>query len=295
MLSIDVGFGNVKVYDGEEVTAFPSVYMEASDDYIPTTDPDDQLLELDGVKYHVGMTALNRGGEAPFDRTDMLRHKIFMLTAICAMTDAENFSDSVAVGLPISDYKAMKDTLAKLKGKYEVSYNGKKCSVDIKKISVYAQSEAVYKLIAKDDKDIKRKVVGIVDIGQKTVDFAYFKRGTYVPENSGSLEKGVINAYRDIVKALENVGYNDIESYEAKLYIDKVPEDADKAFEKMAKTIKNNLRINHWNLELMDSLYIVGGGTSFIAPHFKDTAYKPLDEMTAVFANAYGYYAGEKE
>lgn len=295
MLSIDVGFGNVKGYDGEDVIAFPSVYMEASDGYTPTTDPNDQLLEIDDVKYHVGMTALNRSGLAPFDRTDMLRHKIFLLTAICAMTDAEDFSDTVAVGLPISDYDAMKPKLEKLKGTYNVSYNGKKCTIHIKKLSVYAQSEAVYKLLADKEKGISMKNVGIIDVGQKTVDYAYFRRGTYVPENSGSLEKGVINAYYEIVKALEDEGYSDIEGYEAKFYMDKVPEARDKAFEKMAKNIESALRAQHWNLEKMDALYIVGGGTDYVVPYFKDTAYTPLETRTAVFANALGYYAGERK
>lgn len=295
MLSIDVGFGNVKIYDGKETAAFPSVYKRAKGGYIPDTDPDDQLLELDGVQYHVGMTALNRGGRTPFDREDMLRHKIFMLTAICAMTDGDEFSDSVVVGLPISDGEAMKGKLAKLKGKYEVSYNGKKKSINIKKISVYTQSEAVFNLL-NNDENIKTKVVGIVDIGQKTVDYAFFRRGSYVPENSGSIEAGVINAYGEIVKALENIGYSDIKPYEARLYMDKVPEDADLAFEEMAGTIEDTLREKHWNLEKMDALYIVGGGTAYIAPYFKGHAsYKPLDEDTAVFANAYGYYAGERK
>ena len=44
----------------------------------------------------------------------------------------------------------------------------------------------------------------------------------------------------------------------------------------------------------IDALYIVGGGTPFVAPYFKDTPYVELEMEKAVFANAYGYYEGEK-
>lgn len=295
MLSIDVGFGNVKSYDGESIGAFPSVYMKAPDSYVPLTDPDEQLLELDGEKYHVGFTALKIGGLSPFNREDMLRHKIFMLTAICEMIDGKEFSDKIALGLPISDYSVMKKHLEQLKGEYDVVYNGRKVHINIKGISVYAQSEAVYELVTKDDTKAKEKIIGIVDIGQKTVDFAYFNEGRYVEDRSGSIEQGVINAYQSIAKAVnEKLGF-EIKPFRAKKYIEKVPDDSTAAFEKVASLVKDELFMRHWNFNEMDSLYIVGGGTSYIAPYFKDAPYKPLDEQTAVFANAYGYYAGEKK
>lgn len=294
MLSIDVGYGNVKVYNGEEVAGFPSVYKEVSSSYIPTTDANDQILELDGVKYHVGMTALKMAGFAPFDKEDLLRHKIFMLTAICAFGD-KDYSDTVALGLPIGDYKFMADKLKKLKGTYDVTFNGKKRTIEIKKISVYAQSEAVYKLLARETPSVREEIVGIVDVGQKTVDFAYFNEGAFIGERSGSIEQGVINAYQSIATAVENTLGFAIDDYKAKKYIEKVPEASEKAFEDMAKTIKDRLIRKHWNFKEMDAIYIVGGGTSYVAPLFTDAPYREIDEQTAVFANAYGYYAGEKK
>ena len=294
MLSIDVGFGNTKIYDGEEVAAFPSVYKEASENYEPTTDPDDQLLEIDGVRYHVGMTALKTAGLAPFDKEDMLRHRIFTLTAICAMTDGEDFSDTIALGLPIGDFAFMADKLRKeIMGKYEVKYNNKKVNIDIKGVKIYAQAEAVYKLLAKENSNIREKLVGIVDIGQKTVDFAYFNRGKFVKEWSGSMEQGVINAYQSIATAIEEKLGFEVPDYDVPHYLDRLPEDNDKAFSTMATAIKDRLNRKHWNFNQLDAIYIVGGGTSYIAPYFKDTPYKPIDGQKAVFANAYGYYEGE--
>ena len=295
MLSIDVGFGNTKIYDGENLTGFPSVYMEAEKDYQLKTDPNEKLLELDGVLYHVGRTALNKDGLAPFDRTDILRHKIFMLTAICTATQGNDFCDGVALGLPIGDFSAIFDQLKKLKGTYDVKYNEKKVHIEITKIKVFKQGEAVFNLLHREDKDLTNRVVGIIDIGQKTVDFAYFVDGSYVEKRSGSMEQGVINAYQDIADAVHTELGFEIEDYKVTKYLDnpKIKPHAETAFKKMAEAIRNRLKRKKWNFEEIEDLYIVGGGTSYIAPHFKDTPYKEIDETKAVFANAYGYFEGE--
>ena len=292
MISIDIGFGNVKTYDGEELSAFPSIYAPAWEGYVPKKD--DQLLELDGNRYHVGMTALKMSGESPFDKEDILRHKIFMLAAICEATDKRDFEDEVLLGLPIGDYGFMAKKLQRLKGEYDVTYNGKKRHIVITKVKVYAQSEAVYNLLLKDDPSIGHKIVGIIDIGQKTVDVAYFNEGTFIRDRSGSYEIGVINAYQQIASAVaDQLGF-EVEDYAARKYIDKVPDVAQKAFSDMASGIKNRIARKHWNMKEIDSLYIVGGGTPFVAPYFKDTPYVELEMEKAVFANAYGYYEGEK-
>lgn len=292
MISIDIGFGNVKTYDGEELSAFPSIYAPAWEGYVPKKD--DQLLELDGNRYHIGMTALKMSGESPFDKEDILRHKIFMLAAICEATDKRDFEDEVLLGLPIGDYGFMSKKLQRLKGEYDVIYNGKKRHIVITKVRVYAQSEAVYNLLLKDDPSIGHKIVGIIDIGQKTVDVAYFNEGTFIRDRSGSYEIGVINAYQQIASAVaDQLGF-EVEDYAARKYIDKVPDVAKKAFSDMASGIKNRIARKHWNMKEIDSLYIVGGGTPFVAPYFKDTPYVELEMEKAVFANAYGYYEGEK-
>lgn len=290
MLSIDVGFGNVKVYDGENAVGFPSVYTPVRGSYIPSTDPSDQVLEFDGEKYHVGKTALNMAGFAPFDKEDLLRHKIFILNAICFISDSEKWEDSLALGLPIGDYGYMAEKLQELKGSYNVVHNGKKRVITITDIKVYAQSEAVYKLLLEDDKTLNDKIIGIVDIGQKTVDYAYFNEGTFLRDRSGSMEQGVINSYQAIADAVaDKLGF-EIADYKAKKYIDRVPQESEQAFKDMALAIRDRLIRKHWNFKEMDALYIVGGGTNYIASYFKDAPYIELDETKAVFANAYGFY-----
>lgn len=291
MISVDVGYGNTKAFDGKRELGFPSIYYACNDDYT-LRDNSDMLLELDGQKYFVGMSALKMAGESPFDKEDMLRHKIFMLTAICKMTDGD-FSDKVLLGLPIGDYVRMKPALEKLKGKYNVVYNGEERSIDVTSITVYAQSEAFYNLLCRQDPSVKKDIVGIIDIGQKTVDVAYFDEGTYVADRSGSFDLGVINAYQDIAEAVSTKLGFEIEDYRARKYIKKVPDDSERAFSTIATGIKNRIYRKHWNFKELDRLYIIGGGTEYIEKYFSDAPYKKFND--AVFANARSYMEGESK
>lgn len=293
VVCIDIGYGNVKVYDGNMVCVFPSIYMEDNRDYVLGTDNSEMLISIDGQRYSVGMSALKRGGLAPFDREDMFRHKIFMLSAIC-MAEKGNFEGRVALGLPIADYARMLPELKKLSGDYEVEYNGEKRAISIIEVTVYAQSESFYKLISRKDPSIGQDVVGIVDIGQKTVDFAYFDEGTYIKDRSGSADMGVINAYQTIVDAVSTkLGIPSVEDYRARKYISKVPEDSEKAFKSLAVSIKDQLYRKHWNFKELDRLYIIGGGTEYIEKYFSDAPYVKFND--AVFANVRSYMEGENK
>lgn len=289
MISVDVGYGNTKVFNGKKEVGFPSVYYACNDNYT-LRDKYDMMITIDGQDYFVGMSALKMAGESPFDKEDMLRHKIFMLTAICKMTDGD-FSDKVLLGLPIGDYVRMKPSLEKLKGKYNVKYNGIERIIDITNISVYAQSESFYGLLCRQDPSIRKDIVGIIDIGQKTVDVAYFDEGTYVSDRSGSFDLGVINAYQDIAEAVATKLGFEIEDYRARKYISKVPEDAERAFATIATGIKNRIYRKHWNFKELDRLYIIGGGTEYIEKYFSDAPYVKFND--AVFANARSYMEGE--
>lgn len=290
MISIDVGFGNVKVFDGKNIDAFPSVYKEASISRLPQTDNKDMILTLDGKSYHVGVSALNMSGVAPFNKEDMNRHKVFMLTAICKVTKGD-WEGDVAAGLPIGDYNFMADKLAGLKGEYDVTFNGKNRHINIKNIHVFPQAEAVFNLLASEDDTIRNKKIGIIDVGQKTVDFAYFVDSTFVRERSGSMEQGVINAYQQIAIAVEDKLGFEIEDYEARRYISDVQDDSNRAFETMANSIKSRLIRRKWNFKEMDAVYIIGGGAGYIEPYFSDAPVVHSDDaLKTVFANAYGFY-----
>ena len=151
MLSIDVGFGNVKICDGETFNAFPAVYYECKGNYKhDKSDPNDLLMELDGIKYHIGQTAINNDGVSVMNRGDMFRHKLFILSAICVATEGD-FEDEVLLGLPISDFEAVEADLKKLKGEYDVVFNDKKRHIKITKVRVFYQGKAVYEVVKDED------------------------------------------------------------------------------------------------------------------------------------------------
>lgn len=302
MISIDVGYGNVKVYCKGKAVSFPSIYKHCRDErYIPSN-KDDMLLELEGTSYHVGMTALHKNGESVFDKTDFLRHKIFVLTAICRSVEGD-YEGEVALGLPVGDMKALTPMLHKLEGTHQVKYNGLSKTISITKVNVFAQSEAVKDLLAKADDSVNEEIIGIIDIGQKTVDFVWFENGSYVDERSDSINFGVYNAYTEISKSLVTNVDLSIEPYKVRAALErekkraeksdgskKVLRDAKRAFEDLAISIRSRLNGRQWNFGELDRLYLIGGGAYQLAEYFEDAPLVEFDHPE--FANARAFYEG---
>ena len=295
MLSIDVGYGNVKICDGENFNAFPAVYYQCKSSYVPDEDPNDLLIEVDGIKYHIGMTAVANNGVSVMDRGDMLHHKLFILTAICVASKGD-FEDEVLLGLPIQDFQSIKEELKKLQGEYDVVFNGSKRHINITGVRVFQQGKAVYEVIKDENDKIRREQVGIIDVGQKTVDFAWFKFGIYVPDKSGSLvDLGCYSAYTDIVNVLNDKEGLELKFYDAPHYADRVPKEAEAAYKRMADDIVAGLTNKGWgDFALLDHIYVIGGGANLIAK------YLPRQERIVVmeepaFANAWGYFKGAEK
>lgn len=314
MLSIDVGYGNTKIYDGEKFSAFPSVYYKAKDGERPTRNKKDITIEIDGVKYHVGKTAIARSGDSPMNREDMFRHKLFVLTAICFATTGE-FDDTVLLGLPIGDMSMMERKLKSLKGEYDVVYNGRKRHINIQAVKVFAQSESVYNLLYQEGLDLENSKVGIIDIGQKTIDLAYYSFDTYVDDRSGSLpDLGCKSAYLDIQSAInrklhmENVEWYEVPFYLRRPEAELIKEDIDRAFSDMAQSILVKTDALRWDFHELDYVLVVGGGAFYIRDYIRErvkkisgkdkiitiTNNKEQEERITAFANAWGYYEGAK-
>ena len=295
MLSVDVGYGNVKICDGESFNAFPAVYYQCKGSYIPDDDPNDLLLELDGVKYHIGQTAMANNGLSVMDRGDMLRHKLFVLTAICVVSK-KDFEDEVLLGLPIQDYKAIAEELKSLKGEYDVVFNGKKKHIKITNVRVFMQGKAVYEVIKDENPNLKEEQVGIIDVGQKTVDFAWFKFGSYVPDKSGSMvDLGCYSAYTDIVNILNDKMDLDLKFYDAPHYAKRIPAETEEAYKRMATDIVANLTNKGWgDFALLDHVYVIGGGANLVAKYLpRQDRIEVMDDPA--FANAWGYFKGAEK
>lgn len=302
LVSIDVGYGNTKYYTEGKAGAFPSIYKPFNGSSYTPKNKEDMLLELDGQKYLVGETALNRSGEASFDKGSILRHKLFILAAICKVgKKAEDVE--IAVGLPIGDMNSLKPMLSDLRGEYKISYNNTKREVKISKVHIFAQGEAIIKLLEAQDESIHEEHVGIIDIGQKTVDYALFRYGSYVEEYSGSLDWGINNAWSEISRSIaRNLNVDEPEQYmvkkELERYrkmgkdgIEKVNKDVLSTLENLATSIRNRLYATHWNFNSLDRLYVVGGGAYLLNGYFKDAPLQEFD-YPLEHANAVAFYEG---
>lgn len=291
MISIDVGYGNIKASDGERLWAFPAIYTPVPLRHLPMSGDSAQLLDLgeDG-RYFVGWYALELGGEAPFNKTDIFRHKLFTLAAICEGTTGD-WKGEVSLGLPIGDFDLMQKPLQSLIGEYAVTYNGTPRNITITNIQVNAQAGAVFKSLAQKDPSLKRKIVGIVDIGQKTVDVAYFQNGAFLFNKSTSFEGiSTITAYKKIAEAIGLRCEFFVEDFAVRPYLDdpRIKEDVDKAFAEMARGILNRLARLGWDFRQMNTIALVGGGASYVQDAFTKAGAQimPLSEEDAVFANA---------
>lgn len=299
MISVDVGYGNTKYYMDGTAGCFPSIYkVYNGNSYNPRT-PEDMLLELDGQKYLIGETALNKDGEASFEKESLLRHQLFVLASICKAT--ENYKGNITVGLPIGDMQKLSPMLLKLKGKYEVKFNGSDRAIDIQKVKVLAQGEAIIHLL-KAEVPVSDEVIGIIDIGQKTVDFAWFRYGSYVEERSGSVNFGMYNAWTEIASSMaRNFGIEEPEQYMVRKDLERfrrtkrkgieaVEEDVRFNLKELAQSIRNRLLSRHWNFNELDRLYVVGGGAYLLREFFSDAPLQEFDHPE--HANSIAFYEG---
>ena len=297
MISIDVGYGNTKYYMDGAAGCFPSIYKIHGGSYSPKSQ-EDMLLELNGQKYLIGETALNKDGEASFDKESLLRHQLFVLASICKATEGD-YEGDIVVGLPIGDMQKLSPMLLKLKGKYEVKFNGKDRAINIKKVKVLAQGEAIIQLL-KEEVPVSDEVIGIIDIGQKTVDFAWCRYGSYVEERSGSVNFGMYNAWTEIASSMaRNFGIEEPEQYmvrkdlerfrrKKRKGIEAVEADVEFNFKELAQSIKNRLFSRHWNFNELDRLYVVGGGAYLLREFFSDAPLQEFDHPE--HANSIAFY-----
>lgn len=295
VIGIDVGYGQTKAFtDENQHCVFPSVYLQTDDEYKKSPAKDSIYINIDGKNYYVGKAAVRKEGLAVFDKQDMFRHKLFILTAI-AKLDC-NYSGRIALGLPIGDVKELSNKLTSLKGKYVFKFNNVQCNVEITDVSVYPQGETVIHELAAFEEDVENQILGIVDIGQKTVDVAYYNSLELVPRRSRTYdEMGCNYIYQDIaVEASEKLGL-ELKEYQVQDRIDKrndINDIADKHFEKFATLIDSELRRLGWNYKTLDRIILVGGGANLVAQYLVKmiTDCKVETHQNAVFANACGFF-----
>ena len=293
ILGIDVGFGNVKIFDGEREYGFPSVYVITDENAEADTNQETIHFILDGVKYYTGKKAVVTNGNSQFDQFDLLRHKLFTLVGVCVATDGKDFTGTIGLGLPRADLKAMSDKLKSLAGKYSVEYNGTPVKINIETIQVNIQGECVFNEI-KQFEDVDGLNVGIIDIGQKTTDVSLFIDGIKADNKSRSFDVGASQALTAIAEEYRAITGYEVENYAvpARVKKGKIPKDlAEKHYRVVAEKILSLLSGLRWFSEELDRVYLIGGGCAFLQPYL--TAKMPTElHECYLFANARAYQLG---
>ena len=294
ILGIDVGFGNVKVFDGTQEYGFPSVYAITDEGAEADNNPETIHFMLDGVRYYIGKKAVVTNGNSQFDQFDLMRHKLFTLVGICMATGGKDFTGTVGLGLPRADLKAMSSKLKSLAGKYSVEYNGTPVQINIEAIQVNIQGECVFDEI-KQFEDVDGLNIAIIDIGQKTTDVSLFIDGIKVDNKSRSFDVGASQALTAIAEEYRSLTGYDVENYAvaARVRKGKIPKElAEKHYKIAAEKILSLLSGLRWFSEELDRVYLIGGGCAFLQPYLAEKM--PTCELHEcyVFANARAYQLG---
>lgn len=304
IVAVDVGYGFVKSFNGESKILFPSVFSAVRSMIKSDFDKSDTLENLvvgyGGRQYFLGEKAIKERGVSTFDKNDMFRHLICILSSI-ALLEKSDFEGTVALGLPIADFDFKKQDLINLAGKYELSIGAKDYKINIKEIIVLRQGVSVFinehLLITNNGLELKeanpRRTL-IIDVGERTVDFISLDKQSVINAETGCLELGMSKSYKALCSVLQSkVGIN-VQTHEVTKYLDQIREEAVSEINLLSceilSGISNYLDIKQFTR--IGKILVSGGAADIIAENIKDildieNCYIASDSQ---FSNVRGYY-----
>lgn len=302
MIGIDVGFGYTKIYAGNgenDKTIFPSVYAKyrerfelISADQLAAIDLNRLEVVLNGSKYIIGELAVKEAGTTTFDKSNFTRHLICMLTGI-SITKGDYIGD-IVMGLPISDMD-IKERMQALAGNYEFGLSNKIFNIKIENIRVVPQGVATFYDAIIDDTGVINddlnafKRVGIIDIGEKTVDFVSLNDSEIVIAESGSIDWGISTIYKRLCPILQKKCKINVLPYQVKQYQNKITTEFETEYQFLADEILDHISA-WWNYQEFDKILITGGSSSKLRPYFSKRINNCYVVADAQFSNARGYY-----
>lgn len=291
VVGIDIGYGFLKIHDGEKFLVVPSVIGNAVD---LTFEIKNQGIDLSNIeveyedeKYFVGDLAILQS-EHPYrslstDRTTDIVVKIMFLTGLALLSEHPIESFSVVTGLPVKDYLLYKDTYVQnFTGTHTIHLNGQKKVLNVNKVIVVPQPygtycDGLFKADGSVDEDFAENHVGIIDIGYKTSDFIQVKEYNYLERFSSTSANGISSIYKDIANYLATNHSIYKEDYELENVIHDgflrtrsgkidISDALSKAKRTLAKKIANEIKSLWSNLPEISLIIVTGGGGSLLYP-----------------------------
>lgn len=319
-IAVDIGYGFVKLLIGQQSVRFPSVVgMGRELNYLSPLSKYNQPLDnlqtsVDGRNYFVGNLAVRQSDLASRsleqNRVIDPNAKILLLTAIGLLTQWEDQQFNLVTGLPTSYYANYSQAWAEeLVGQYSVGIkqNGhlRQKKISLKEVQIIPQPfGTLYDRMLNTIGDIINQelggmLVGIVDVGFKTTDFAAAHNLEFIDHLSSSTTTGIANVHRLLAGYLQNTFRLEKQDYELDEIVEKAVvrvagESQDLTairngfFEQTAHKIINELS-SRWDYRQFDTILLTGGGgeglSQYIIPHFPNMVL--VDD--AQYANVRGF------
>ncbi len=218
IVAIDVGYGDVKVFDGEKYYKHPTAVAPYSfssfagkieqDENSPYLE--ESIYTLDGRDYLIGNRAL-QDIYCKSSRSESFIFKYTPLFIYKAIEDTGFMPDTVALGIPLINYIASDSRVFKKKYKERVGkfiINSQVISID--NVEIFAQGHGIYIdcLTQEENRNLKKESVLVVDIGFNTIDILSVVEGTPTRKDSTTLvNKGVVAIIKNLQEYIKG-NYN---------------------------------------------------------------------------------------
>ncbi|MFZ5818149.1 MAG: hypothetical protein ACOY93_23095 [Bacillota bacterium] len=289
-VGIDVGYGYVKVFDGEDWISFPSVvglahetlgFAGLSNGARTRT----MSITVDGQTYHVGELAMRQSAFAfrslSQSRLEANEFKILFLTGLGLVTDRPAVSMHVVTGLPPGLLYQEKAVAQLLKGDHRVVLRlGKEIverTLTVESLRILPQPMGTYLGEALDargqvkDEGLVYSRTALVDIGHGTTDLAIAEGGEYVPHLSRTLPVGLATAQAEVSDRLRRELGIVREAYQlddamvtGKLKVAGQVRDIsairDQTYKSLATKILTEVH-SSWDVGAVDTILFTGGGS----------------------------------
>ncbi len=316
-VGLDVGYGFVKVFDGEVGFSFPSVVgAESKESYVrkrvnKISSLDDLMVSFNGKKHFVGKSAIKHSQFTFRDqsllRNDSLYFQILFFTALSLYCSNPINTFNIVTGLPVN-HMSYVDTLTDLIGKGAkitryLDNEVKVLDIQVNQIEIVPQPLGTYysEFLNKWGKELKplEGMVGVVDVGYRTTDLITVQNGEYISEKSKTFNVGMTTVMNEIINGLRDAFGLELESYRlneivankkitASGELQDVSQIVDEALQKLASSVLSNI-YSFMPVVAYDSILLSGGGCQSIASYILPKIKQGALVSDPVSSNCIGY------
>ncbi len=321
VLGIDIGYGFVKGYDGQNEIVFPSVvgigrdisYLSQLSTY---KSPLDTLaLSYNGKNYFIGSYAIRQSAipsrSLDIKKPEDINTLLLFLTAVGIYSSEPQQQFSVVTGLPTNYVLSYQDQLKTLlSGNHHIAIRlrgkNEEKQLNIGDIKIIPQPfGTLFNLVLDNngeisDQDMSGKIVGIADIGFKTADFCVSDALEFVDRLSSSSSSGMVSAYEIIAAMIRSRFKIDKKDFELDKIVKSktikiaginhdISDIISEAYFNLAAKIKTELD-SLWDYRELDTIILTGGGGEALSEYLIPKFNNMMLVQDAQFANVKGFW-----